>query len=229
MNLMVAVSRLLRTFGNTVAHLRHHTQNCVGVNSQDKSSNVGAATDGSHAENNDSVDSASLIFIIQAELTDENIDSFVDLVEGIYKQSFESQYKFFTIINNYLVERKHIKTMYQSLVDLFPHSVLALTLSHLWYGAVKLSSQMSLDDDAESDSDSDIKEDNTLTKHQRAILEFFIAKLHLRSQKNMRHWAISMPLPCHSRGHVSAPASHPLHGAGCSHHVLWKSLNELFD
>jgi hypothetical protein len=121
--------------------------------------------------------------------------------------------------------------MYQSLVNLFPfvHSVLALTVSHLWYGAVKLSSQMFPDDDAVSDSDSDFNEDDTLTKRQHGILEFFIAELHLCSQKNMRHWAMIMPLTCHSHGHVSLPASHPLYGAGCSCHVLWKSLNELFD
>jgi hypothetical protein len=88
---------------------------------------------------------------------------------------------------------------------------------------------MSPDDDAESDSDSDIKKDDTLMKRQCAILEFFIAKLHLCSQKNMRHWAMVMPLACHSRGHVSLPASHPLHGDGCSCNVLWKSLNEVFD
>jgi hypothetical protein len=49
---------------------------------------LAATTDGSHMENHDSVKNASLVSIIQAELTDENIDSFVDLVEGIYKQSF---------------------------------------------------------------------------------------------------------------------------------------------
>ncbi len=101
-----------------------------------KAATLAATTDGSQAENNNSVKNASLVSIIRAVLTDENIDLFVDLIEGIYKQSFESQYKGFTVVNNYLGERKHVKTMYQSLVDLFPlvHSVLALTVSHLWYG-----------------------------------------------------------------------------------------------
>ncbi len=58
---------------------------------------------------------------------------------------------------------------------------------------------------------------------------FFIAKLRLRSQKNMKHWAMVMPLSCHSYGNVSYPASHTLHGYGCSRKVLWKSLNDIYD
>jgi hypothetical protein len=79
-----------------------------------KAATLAAITDGSHVENDNSVDSASLLSMIWAKLTDENIDSFVDLVEGIYKQSFEPQYKDFSVVNNYFVERKHVKTMYQS-------------------------------------------------------------------------------------------------------------------
>ena len=90
-------------------------------------------TDGSLAEdNNNSIESASLLSMIWAELTDENIDSFVNLVEDIYKQSFESHYKDFTVINNYLVDRKNVKRMCDLSVVLFPfvHSGLALNVSH---------------------------------------------------------------------------------------------------
>jgi hypothetical protein len=90
--------------------------------------------------------------------------------------------------------------MHDSLVDLFPcvHSVLVLTVSHLQCGAVKLSLQIFPEDDLESDRCSNSEEDDTLTKHRCAILEFFIAKLHLCSQKNMSHWAMVMPLLfCH--------------------------------
>ena len=88
---------------------------------------------------------------------------------------------------------------------------------------------MSLEDDLESDGDSDSEDDDTLTKRQHAIIEFFIAKLRLCSQKNMRHWALAMPLTCHSHSHVALPPSHPLHGASWSWNVLWNTLNEVFD
>jgi len=182
-------------------------------------------------DNDNSNDSVSLLSVIRSELTDENIDSFLNLVEDIYKQSFELQYKGFTVLNDYFVERKDVKIMYELLVDLFPfvHLVLALTASHSRYGAVKLSLLLSLEDDLESDSDSDSEDDNTLTKRQHAIIEFFIAKLHLCSQKNMRHWELVMPLTCHSHSHGASPPSHPLHGASWSWNVLWNTLNEVFD
>ena len=89
-------------------------------------------------DNDNSNNSVYLLSIIRSVLTDENIDSFLNLVEDIYKQSFELQYKGFTVVNDYLVERKDVKTMYELLVDLFPfvHLVLALTVTHSQYGAV---------------------------------------------------------------------------------------------
>jgi hypothetical protein len=125
--------------------------------------------------------------------------------------------------------------MYQTFIDTFPfvHSVLALTVSYSWYNAVKLSVQMSPGEDAANDAVGDgfnaSEDDNKLTKCQQTVLEFFIAKLWLQSQKSMRHWAMLLPLSCHSHGLVASPQSHPLHSAGCSCTVLWRTLNDLYD
>ena len=45
----------------------------------------------------------------------------------------------------------------------------------------------------------------------------------------MKHWSMVYPLSCHSYGHVLHASTHTLHGSGCSRHVLWKSLNDLYD
>ena len=65
------------------------------------------------------------------ELSGENIETFVSVVESAYKNSFEHQYIGFSVVGDYLVERKYLRTMYNSLIDLFPfvHSVLAMTVS----------------------------------------------------------------------------------------------------
>ena len=64
------------------------------------------------------------------ELSDENIETFVSVVETAYKNSFEHQYIGFSVVGDSLVERKYLRAMYNSLVDLFPfvHSVLAMTV-----------------------------------------------------------------------------------------------------
>ena len=68
---------------------------------------------------------------VRLELSDENIETFVSVVETAYKISFQSQYIGFSVVGDYLVERKYLRTMYNSLIDLFPfvHSVLAMTVS----------------------------------------------------------------------------------------------------
>ena len=93
---------------------------------------MNASSDITTAEPDDKVHYEDVLSVIQSELVDENIESFISVVDDIYKKSFESQYKGFTVVNDYLVERKDLLAMYQSLVNLFPfiHSFLALTVSH---------------------------------------------------------------------------------------------------
>ena len=68
---------------------------------------------------------------VRLELSDENIETFVSVVESAYKNSFKRVYIGFSAVGDYLVERKYLRTMYNSLVDLFPlvHLVLAMTIS----------------------------------------------------------------------------------------------------
>jgi hypothetical protein len=72
-------------------------------------------------------------------------------------------------------------------------------------------------------ADGDVIDLLSLTKRERAVLEFFIAQIQLRRQ----HWAMAHPLASYCRGHLNSP-SHPLHSSGCSTVTLWGHLNELF-
>jgi hypothetical protein len=63
---------------------------------------------------------------------------------------------------------------------------------------------------------------------ERAVLEFYIAKIRICSQRKLKYWAMVPPLGSHSCGHNSRnPNSHPLHGAGCLATPLWTTLNEI--
>jgi hypothetical protein len=77
-------------------------------------------------------------------------------------------------------------------------------------------------DDKRDDSDK-------LTKCQRAILEFFVAKMRFRSQKKMKHLALISPLASYSHGHMANPPSHPLHGTGCCMKTMWSVLDNFFE
>jgi hypothetical protein len=164
------------------------------------------------------------------ELLDENIETFVSVVETVYKNSFERQYIGFSVVGDSLVERKYLRAMFNFLVDLFPfvHSVLAMTVSSP-RARGNLGDVSSFFDDGNAEDDN-VTDDETseeqkcddedmsdaLSTKQRAILEFFIAKLWVRSQKNLKYWVMVSPLAAHSTGHIKNPPNHPLHGSDCT-------------
>ncbi len=139
--------------------------------------------------------------------------------------------------------------MYDSLVEVYPfiHSVFALSVSitGAWGDGICLSKFMiagsgTIEESmCKNEELSDNKNgtntagesgmDGLLTKCQHAVLEFFVVQLRLQSWKKMKYWAMIPPLAGHSRGHMTKPTHHPLHGAGCSTSTLWNMLNELFD
>ena len=123
------------------------------------------------------------------------------------------------------------------------HAVLALTVSspRSQGACVALSASFdgttygdhnSIDNEAlgESDSGKDADYDNNddgddsnagveteeyiLGKKERAILEYFLAMIRLRSQKKSGWWSIVAPLAHYAKGHSMKIQRHPLHGSG---------------
>jgi hypothetical protein len=64
--------------------------------------------------------------VVCLELPDENIETFVSVVESAYKNSFKRVYIGFSAVGDYLVERKYLRTMYNSP---FVHLVPTMTVS----------------------------------------------------------------------------------------------------
>ncbi len=190
-----------------------------------------------------------VLSLIHFEMIDDNIKKFCSLVDDSYKSAFEHAYGGFVSVGGHLLERKSIVDMYSSMVLLFPfvHSVFALVVStsstqgkRVGLSQFLSSSQATdmivySDDPVDDSSDLDLLDlddkggdSDTLTKRQRAILEFFVAKMRFRSQKKIKHWALISPLASYSHGHMANPPSHPLHGAGCCMKTMWSVLNDFF-
>ncbi len=193
--------------------------------------------------------------LFREELSQDNIDLFVGIVDSFYKAGLVRNYTSFTTIDGYLVERTEIRSMYDTMVEIFPfvHSVLLTAMTRPGTVDSERTSEFAISgdnengmcpdsaadgevcsEDKENDSDDEHEfpmiadTDELLTKHQRACLEFFLAKLRLRSQKRMQYWAMIPPLGNHSRGYSRTPPTHPLHGLGCGMTTLWKHLNHVY-
>ena len=219
----------------------------------------------------DSEFQATVVVAIRSELSYDNIDEFESVVENAYKTSFVEAYSGYSYVGGYLVERRQIRYMYDSLVRIFPviHSIMSLTVSHPRGEQIDIFASTNesknendpglcdgeelyeeTDDnppiDGEGETSYEETDDNPpidgegetsfesvrtttdLTKRERAVLEFFIAQIRLRSQRTMRYWAMVPPLANFSRGLLKHPY-HPLHGSGCSVLTLWGHLNDLFE
>ncbi len=144
-----------------------------------------------------------LLSLVWSELSDDNIDAFVSVVNNAYRQSFERQYSGFSTIGGYFIDRSQIRGMYESLMSIFPfiHLVLALTVSAPRGEQVGLSQVLSFDEDHTDDGkrddhcnrgqlffmkgskDKSAISDETvdLSHRERAFLEFFIAKIRICS------------------------------------------------
>jgi hypothetical protein len=113
--------------------------------------------------------------------------------------------------------------MYNSLVDLFPcvHLVLAMTVSlpqargnrvdvsSFFNGGNAEDDNVIYDETFEEQKCDDKDMSDALSTKQRTILEFFIAKLRVRSQKNLKYLAIVSPLAAHSTGHNKISSKSP--------------------
>jgi hypothetical protein len=55
-----------------------------------------------------------------------------------------------------------------------------------------------------------------LHKKEKACLEYFLALIRLRSQKQLPYWAMLSPLAHHCKGYLQPGSKNPLIGAGCS-------------
>ncbi len=170
-----------------------------------------------------------IITIVRDELSDDNINQFVLVVDNAYKSSFVGHYYGFTSMNGYLVERLCIRQMYYSMKEIFPfiHSVVSLIVSNPQGEQISIFSENGI---AGASGDNVVpKSDEELSKKEQGVLEFFIALIQLQSQKKMVYWAMVPPLAAHSRGHMKNTPSHPLHGVGCDMITMWLRLNQLYD
>ena len=87
----------------------------------------------------------------------ESIESFISIVGDAYKTSFEQQYSGFVVVGDFLVERRYIRTMYDSFVNLFPfvHSLLARTVSSPRACGQQVNLSFIFDEDEGEDSNHD--------------------------------------------------------------------------
>ncbi len=179
------------------------------------------------------VDTTDLLSVVDCELSHERINEFVGVVEVAYKNSYLAHYSGFHYVDCYLVNRSCIRHMYAAMTRLFPfvHAVIALTVSNPRTDCVDVFSITKTPQSEENNIPSDDTtnnglESNTLklSRRERAVLEFFIAKIRLRSQKAMKYWAMVPTLGTHSRTYSSCPWMWLQHAQ-----TLWPTLNDMFD
>jgi hypothetical protein len=183
----------------------------------------------------DGIDTNNLLSVVDCELFADRVNEFVGVVENAYKSSYISHYSSFHFEECFLVDRRCITNMYSAMRRLFPfvHAVIATIVSNPRRDCVdifntKTAQAEELYVEGTNDFESEGVAMEELSRRERAVLEFFIAKIRLRNQKNMKYWVMVPTLGTHSRGYMKTQPNHPVHGVGCSTSTLWATLNDMF-
>jgi len=84
-------------------------------------------------------------------------------------------------------------------------------------------------------TDADVPDDNTesqdevLHSKERCTLEYFLAMIRMKSQKQLIHWSMLSPLAHHSKGYMQPGRKNPLCGSQCTVKTAWKKLDGIFE
>ena len=167
-------------------------------------------------------------------------------MDEVYRQSYISHYNDFTHVSSFLVERKDIVTLYETFRENFPmcHSIFSIIVSSSRY-CVQLASLFSNEDASTTpdvsaagvgpDAEVEIPDDNTDSTEEllhcngRSTLEYFLAMIRMKSQKQLVYWSMLSPLGHHSKGYMKPGRKNPLSGSQCTIKTAWKKLDEIFE
>ena len=73
------------------------------------------------------------------------------------------------------------------------------------------------------------KKNGLLHKKEKACLEYFLAMIRIRSQKQLSYWAMLSPLAHHCKGYLQPGTKNPLLGVGCNIKTAWHKMDKIFE
>jgi len=179
-------------------------------------------------------DTQFLIKKMKEELSEEKLYSFANYVDSIYENKYRQKYSTFTYISEKLLSDDEIEEMYTRFKTEFPsmHSILAVTVSSRYDAvllAIPLVKNENEKDTVDETNDIDEGESNELSRSERATLEYFLAMIRIRSQKQLKHWSMLSPLAHHCKG-FRQPGQKSMHNAAaCTLKTAWNECDKLFE
>ena len=174
-------------------------------------------------------DTQCLIEKMKDELSEQKLYSFANYVDSIYETKYREKYSTFTYLSEKLLSDDEIEEMYIRFKNEFPsmHNILAVTVSSR-YDTVHLALPL-VNKDIEETNDIDEGERNELSRSERATLEYFLAMIRIRSQKQLKHWSMLSPLGHHCRGFLQPGQKSQHNAASCTLKTAWKECDKLFE
>ena len=149
---------------------------------------------------------------MKKELTERRLYSFAQKIDAQYKDRFGVVYSSFALMKDFVIPRAMISKMYEDFKESFPHvhSIMAIIVSSSRH-CIELAngfSDPSIDvpDEVVSSEDEQDSEDANngtneedasaieLHRLERAILEYFLSLIRLKSQKQLPYWSMLNPL-----------------------------------
>ena len=162
--------------------------------------------------------------IIKNELNDKALRSFASMVDNIYIDAFKQKYTSFTFVPDSVLPNDKIIMLYESFKKTFPISHFVLS------NVVSNGNPDDYNDDLTNSSNSSITPgyDSSLSLRERCILEHFISFIRIKSERNLRHWSMMIPLGYHSKGFCLPGTRTYLSAHSCNMRTAWRNLGALY-
>jgi hypothetical protein len=166
--------------------------------------------------------------IIVRELSSVELTKFSSMVDTIYENAFKRHYSSFTATPDTLLYPTEIPRLYECMKSQFPFThVLISQIVSTRESAIVLS-DLFTDPSSINEPMQKTDEEEPIELRERCILEYFIALLRVKSQRQLRYWAMLVPLAFHSKGFMQPGKKSYTNAHHCTLKTAWHNLGKLF-
>jgi hypothetical protein len=206
-----------------------------GQSTSDESahSSQSTAAKSTHPPSRASSSTAELKEILLSELDVSELKKFSTMVDKVYEDAFKRHYSSFTPTPDSLLYPSEIPRLYEYMKQHFPFTHLLVSLIISSKDSAIALNDMFVNESTDcvdiNELPPETEDEDPIPLKERCILEYFIALLRVKNQKDLRYWSMLVPLAFHSKGFLQPGRKSFLNAHQCALRTAWRNLGKLFE
>jgi hypothetical protein len=182
-----------------------------------------------------SLNSAHFKILLDREVAGDRLSAFTKRVDNYYVSGFQAHYRDFSRVYDPIVGYDILRRLANECAEMFPlvYSMLANIIDS---GRKRLATSPICGDQHEnlsgSESETDNRDSSSVVRDNRKLLFplfHFLSLIRTRSQKELPHWSILLPLANFSKGVGTIPNNSMVSGYICHPKTAFNRVNQIFE